>query len=294
MSGAGSRLFAEGLKLRRPMTVVCSIAVVLVIAFQVIAFQRAADERFRSLTAPGSTCAGKTERECFPLVELRAAFPAVGLQRDPVGVLGVAAGFIASLPGAIGLLAVAAAFVSGEWERGSIAAVFGRNPDRGAFVVTKFAILWLLGMAWLVTAYAALVALVPVLNALYEAQAIESGVDVLGFSLVRLGKATVVLAAYSAIGTAFGVLVRSPLASLASSVAFLSLGIGIARVWPISFGYWVAQWMSYDRNDFGGSHLWPVHAAGARLIEELVAPMGLAACLVFAGLAAMVLRRASV
>jgi hypothetical protein len=288
------RFTAEVTKLRRPVIVASLTAVLIVIVLQVFAYQRAADERYRSLTMPGSTCAGRTERTCFPLVELRADFPAVGLQRHPVALGGVAAGFVASLPGAITLMIFSAAFVAGEWERGTVAVVLARSPDRASYTMTKYAVLATIGIALLLVVWLALLLVVPVLNTLHQPQSIPPTFDVVRFSLMQLMRAAFVIGAYAGIGTASGMLIRSPLGSLGATITFIAVGIGLSRIWPVSFGYWIAQWMGFNRDAFGGTHLWPVHAAGAGGVQSAIPVLGLAGCMSLPFAAIAVLRRSEV
>jgi hypothetical protein len=77
-------------------------------------------------------------------------------------------------------------------------------------------------------------------------------------------------------------------------LAFVAFGIGLSRLSPIAFGYWVAQWMDFDREAFGGTHLWPVHAAGAGILDSVVPAVGLVACGLAPFVASWVLRRSDV
>ncbi len=288
------RFGSEAMKLRRPLIAMCLIAVLAIVALGVIAYQREADQRYRSLTAPGSTCARKTESTCFPLVELRADFPGIGLQRDPLALAGIAAGFAASLPGAIALMTVAAAFVAGDWDRGTMAVILARNPDRPHYVLTKYVVLLAGGLALLLGLWLTLVTLTPLLNALYQPQRIPSGFSSAVFSMNQVARSILVIAAYAGIGTASGILIRSSLASLGANLAFVGFGIGLSRIWPVSFGSWVAEWMGFDREAFGGIHLWPVHDAGTGILESAIPVAGLIACVLLPLVAIWVLGRSDV
>jgi hypothetical protein len=288
------RFGSEAIRLRRPLIGVCVTAFLVTVALDVVAYQREANERYRSLTAPGSTCAGETESTCFPLVELRADFPAVGLQRAPLPLLGVAAGFAASLPGAITMLIVAAAFVSGDWDRGTAALILARDPDRARFVLAKHLVLLVGALALLPALWLMLVALTPLLNVLYQPQRIQADLNGAVFSLDRAARSILVIAAFAGLGTTAGILIRSSLASLGATLAFLAFGIGSGRVWPVSFGSWVAEWMRFDRDAFAGTHLWPVHDAGAGVLETAIPVAGLFASALLPLVAVRVVRRSDV
>jgi hypothetical protein len=180
-------------------------------------------------------------------------------QQDPLGVGGVVAGFMASLPGAIVMAGLAGAFVGGEWSSRTIAGVLARDPRRMRFVLVKFLSQWCLGIALMLAAWALLAALGPFLRALYQVPPGPPSFDIGAFTLEHLLRAIVVIGVYASVGTLAAVIARNPLGTFGFSFGFVVAALifgGIPATYPLSLGYWVGVWMGYHRVDMLADHVW--------------------------------------
>jgi hypothetical protein len=207
------------------------------------------------------------------------AHPLAEAQQDPIGVGGVVAGFIASLPGAIVIAGLAGAFLGGEWSSRTIAGVLARDPRRVRFVLVKFLSLWCLGIALMLASWVGLIALGPLLRAIYQVPPGPRSFDMGAFTLEQLLRAVVVVGVYASIGTLAAVIARNPLGTFGISFGFVVAGLVAARsteTYPLSLGYWVGSWMGYERATLLDDHVWIDSAAFRGSVAGALA--GLVAC----------------
>lgn len=258
-------LASDLLKLRRPLVALCFLAVAVLVVLLVWKAQAEAAASFRAATAEGSVCPG----ECLESIRYFNALASV--QQHPVGIGGISAGFSASLPGAFAVFAIASAHVAGEWSRGTMPALVARQPRRARLVLVKYLAVLSFAYALLFGLWAVLAVVALAARASFDIPQGLSWVDPGTFALAQVARASIVLAAYAAVGTISSLLLRSPLAAFGGSVAFLLVSFPLSYVWPLSFSYWIASTMRFEHQQLFQGHVWPVQASGGGSLRQAVA-----------------------
>jgi hypothetical protein len=224
-------------------------------------------------------------------------FPLVSAQQDPIGVGGIAAGFLTTAPGALAVLAVAAGYTGGDWSRRTMAWLVARDPRRMGMVLRRFIVTWGIGVLLFAAIWLALAALIPLFGALYELPPPSSEMPLGSFALEQGMRAVVVFGVYAAIGTAASFVTRSALTAFLVGAFVIVVSIGSSSVMPwyrFSLGYLVGGWMGFTRANLLVDHVW-VDAFPGPIPGEIAIVIGLLGTAVVAlGVAGLVVRRASV
>ncbi len=147
------------------------------------------------------------------------------LLETPVGSGAAAAGMLASVPGFLFVLIVAAAHTGGEWSDRTLTPALIAGRSRLRFLLAKTLSTWATSVAVLLATWLVLALTSPVLRsvaALPSSDGAATPADAVGF----VGRAVLVLLAFSVILTAGAVLVRGALGTFA-------LGLGILVVFAV-------------------------------------------------------------
>jgi hypothetical protein len=186
--------------------------------------------------------------------------PYGALTQDPVGALGVVAGWMASLLGLAVVAGLAAVLVANEWGQGTARVILARRPSRWRYGLTKTAAVWSAAVALLVVEWLLLAAAGPVLSRVYHVAPASDALNPRHFACIQFVRALLPLGVFAAVSTAFGLLLRSPLASfIATMLVGLAAVASSAVRSALSFspGYWLGSWMQFDPRGTWRDHLWP-------------------------------------
>lgn len=168
--------------------------------------------------------------------EIEAGFAAtaehMGLAQHPLGAVGWAFGWLATAPGLIAVLLLAAFFTAGEWSRGTAVPLLLQEQRLWRLLSAKTAVLWL----WSLLAAAATSLGVWVLAAshtrgvfpLYHSVPSD---EVLSFALQRSGTGVLVLGLACAAAVALAAVVRMPLRTVLVGVLILAVAAQPLTSW---------------------------------------------------------------
>ncbi|MFE9771364.1 hypothetical protein ACFYOV_06765 [Streptomyces sp. NPDC005931] len=192
----------------------------------------AEDTRNRPADVPAEPflkeCLAGLERTRAAYADIEAGFAAtadhMGLAQHPLGALGWAFGWLATTPGLIAVLLLAAFFTAGEWSRGTAVPLLLHEQRLWRLLSAKAAVLWL----WCLLAAAVTwlgVWLLAVSHArrafpLYRTVTSDEAVS---FALQRGGTGVLVLAAACAGAVAVAAVVRMPLRTVLVGVLLLAV-----------------------------------------------------------------------
>jgi ABC-type transport system involved in multi-copper enzyme maturation permease subunit len=308
--GKGMRpLKAELTKLRRPLT--WAILVVAVLTSLAFAWQgaRNASAGGRPSTVapvtcaslglpPGSLCqrAVAVEGQIQTYRERRArsrpesrhnARPSDARPvENPLAAGKLAAGFMASLPGALLILLLAAGHVAGEWNGRTIKVVLCQEGRRWRVLAAKLVSLWVVAMAIFVADWVALAAASPILKSAYPLGGGGMSWSAAWSAVAAdAARAPLVMAVFCLLGVAAAVVVRNALGAFVAGagivVASVAAAGNFAAVAPWTLAYWVSGWMQFRSHGYVIYHFWVDGFPGS-----VAAPGALAG---FAGLAALIL-----
>jgi ABC-type transport system involved in multi-copper enzyme maturation permease subunit len=252
-------------------------------------------------TGPQASVSGKCVRSPSPACQnpaaqqhdfrLAAARDTARLERP--GAIGqVAGGLLASLPGVLVIALLAGGHWGGEWSGRTVRALLTREGRRRRVLVAKWVSLWAASVIALLAAWAALALAGPLLAAAYGLPA--AGVPLwygFGASLAVFAHALVVLALFSAVGVAAGVVARGQLACTAVTggavlVTLIVAGLGSAGRWsPATF---VQAWMQFQfASQYLPTNFWARFLSGQAFGE----PVGLLGVMAWTGVAGLIASR---
>lgn len=182
------------------------------------------------------------------------------LLQDPLGSGVLAAGMLASVPGALALLLLAAGHVGNEWSGRTIKQVLVQEGRRWRVLAAKLASLWLAGVGLLLGVWAALVPLSFVLDSYRLGGSPLSPAAAWRAAAPQLARAPLVLAAFVVVEVLAAVLTRNTLGSFFLALVFV-LGSLVAGNYPVTsrgtLSYWVAGWMGFREVGATPFYLWP-------------------------------------
>jgi len=280
-------LRTELLKLLRPAMLVAGLGIVGMLAMVFAAYQSSAEvQRLSAIrdyealahaafdperqcedlygVPPGPECERLRDEEVAMarrwVTESQSVYPFAHVQQHPLGIGGIVAGHLASLLGALVIGAVSAMHIAGEWATGTIKPVLARHGRGIYFIASKFLSTWIAGVLLLVASWGGLVAVSPLLRALYaDVHPSPPGFDMWAYTMPKVGRAVIVLGFFAALGTLAAVLTRSPIATFITSLG-LVFAFQVASAFKATFqvapGYWVSAWMGFQRNGLWAQHLW--------------------------------------
>jgi hypothetical protein len=304
-------LQAELLKLRRPLLLWVAVALVGFLALTAwgqvrdaaTQYQFSQLEQGQSVTIGQPNCAdlglpegpqceaAKQQQLAEMRQSMQASLAQSALQgrrmQHPLAIGALVAGMLASMPGALVLLLLAAAHVGHEWSGHTIKQVLTQEGRRWRVLAAKLASLWLAGACLLLAAWAALALLTFVFRT-YEvggsAMSTEAAWRLAG---PPVGRSLLVLAAFVVVGVLASLVTRNTLGALFLGLAFVIASLVLGNYAAMTRGtlsYWVAGWMGF-RVDVMGSppvpYLWsgsfpqkiphPSHQAGLYGLGALLA-----------------------
>jgi ABC-type transport system involved in multi-copper enzyme maturation permease subunit len=322
-------LGAELTKLRRPLT--WCVLVVAVLASVTFAWQgirnayRATDQAPQSQAPapvvtcqdlqlpPGALCdravAVEEQIDAYRLEQAAAAsdsrhhaHPQDALPvEQPLAAGKLAIGFMASLPGALLILLLAAGHVANEWNGRTMKMVLTQQGRRWRVLAAKAASLWLAAMAILTLDWIVLALLSPFFKAAYPlGQPGPSWSAAWSAVAADAARAPLVMALFAALGVSVAVVVRNTIGAFAAAsgilVASLAGAGNLAAVAPWTLTWWVSGWMRFRSHGYVIYHFWvdafPGHAGPPGYVSGL---LGLAGAIVaLAVVAVVVFRRVDV
>lgn len=258
-------LSAELRKLVRPLLWGTAIASVLFFGLLVWGSSANAASSVRSPSSD-SACDGSSAPAC---VTMRAQATA-GANRQaleerrqelPGRVGEVAAGMMASVPGALVVALLAGAAVGGEWSGRTIRTVFTHEGRRIRVLATKWVALWLVVMALTLLVWAVLAVEGPILAAAYHLPG--AGLSLFGGlsgSVTQVARAGLVLAFFTLIGVMAGALTRNNVGTVALVVGVIVVCLivgGVAATARLSPATSVQSWMGFSfRGGFLPTNFW--------------------------------------
>lgn len=191
------------------------------------------------------------------VLSTRYTLGAASLAQNPVGAGVQAGGGMASLLGFMIVMILAAGHVGGEWSGRTLRVMLVREPNRWKILAVKAASLWLASLGFLLLMWATTAAV----GGYYRLTAPLDPIGGPGFHAVTglavLGKAAVVLAVYSVLGTAFAALTKGVIGTLTAGMAFGAASFmgGYTFSWLShhEFVFWVSGFVGFGRPTLIGS-----------------------------------------
>jgi ABC-type transport system involved in multi-copper enzyme maturation permease subunit len=220
---------------------------------------------------------------------------------QPLAAGKLALGFMASLPGALLILLLAAGHVANEWNGRTIKTVLTQEGRRWRILAAKAASLWIAAMGIVAVDWIALALLSPILKAAYPL-----GLGGLSWSAswsavaADAARAPLVIAVFAALGVAAAVVVRNAIGAFAIASGILLASItaagNLAAVAPWTLAWWVSGWMRFRSHGYVIYHLWvdafPGHASHPGFVSGLIGVAG--AIAVLAAVAVGIFRRVNI
>jgi ABC-type transport system involved in multi-copper enzyme maturation permease subunit len=265
-------LQAELLKLRRPLLLWAAVALVGFVALTAwgqvrdAATQYQFSQQQQGQSAPigqpsctdlglpeGQQCeAAKQQQLAEMRQEMEAFFARSALQgrrvQHPLAIGALAAGMLASVPGALVLLLLSAAHVGNEWSGHTIKQVLTQEGRRWRVLAAKLASLWLVAAGLLPLTWAALALLTFAFRSYKVGGSAMSAQAAWKLAGPLAGRSLLVLAAFVVVGVLASLVTRNTLGGLFLGVAFVigSLVVGnYAFMTRGTLSYWVAGWMGF-------------------------------------------------
>jgi ABC-type transport system involved in multi-copper enzyme maturation permease subunit len=279
-------LQAELLKLRRPLLLWVAVALVGFLALTAwgqvheaatqYQFSQQQPDQGVMIGQPSCTDLGLPEgQQCEAakqqqLAEMRKSMQASLAQsalqgrrmQHPLAIGALVAGMLASVPGALVLLLLAAGHVGNEWSGHTIKQVLTQEGRRWRVLAAKLASLWLVAAGLLLVAWAALAPLTLVFRAYQVGGSALSTQEAWKLAGPLLVRSLLVLAAFVVVGVLASLVTRNTLGGLALGLAFVigSLVLGNYAVMTRgTLSYWVAGWMGFRVDETGapqGPYVW--------------------------------------
>lgn len=193
--------------------------------------------------------------------ELERSARISAMTQQPLGALGLAAGFCGSMIGVLFMLLAAGVHVGGEWTGRTIKEVLPRDGRMWRFVVLKAASLWVAGLWLLLCSWVGLVLLGVVGQRIWPLGDAPATREVLSWAGPLIGRVIIMLGVLAVLGAFLGVIVRSPIGTflggmlLTAAAVFATRSDSLAKLSPAGWG---GTWMRFTRIQFVYDHpLWP-------------------------------------
>jgi ABC-type transport system involved in multi-copper enzyme maturation permease subunit len=211
----------------------------------------------------------------------RAAASATSMLAQPGEIGHVAAGMFASVPGLLLIAVVAGGHWGGEWGSRTIRQLLSRQGRRSRVLTAKWLSIWAAGVAAMACCWLVLAAVAPVIAAAVGLPAAHVSLWAgLGSSTSAIGRASVVLGLFAAVGTAAGVIARGQLATTAITAGTMLLALlvaGIASIGRLSPATFVQAWMDFGSSGYLPTNFWSRFVSGGPPTGELAGLLGIAA-----------------
>jgi ABC-type transport system involved in multi-copper enzyme maturation permease subunit len=265
-------LQAELLKLRRPLLLWVAVALVGFLALTAwgqvrdaaTQYQFSQQQQGQSVTIGQPSCtdlglpegpqceAAKQQQLAQMRQSMEASLAQSALQgrrmQHPLAIGALVAGMLASVPGALVLLLLAAGHVGNEWSGHTIKQVLTQEGRRWRVLAAKLASLWLVAGGLLLAGWAALALLTFVFRTYKVGGSAMSAEAAWKLAGPLLGRSLLVLAAFVVVGVLASLVTRNTLGGVFLGLAFVvgSLVLGnYALVTRGTLSYWVAGWMGF-------------------------------------------------
>jgi ABC-type transport system involved in multi-copper enzyme maturation permease subunit len=168
--------------------------------------------------------------------------------QHPLAIGALAAGMLASVPGALVLLLLAAGHVGNEWSGHTIKQVLTQEGRRWRVLAAKLASLWLVAAGLLLVTWTALALLSFVFRTYQVGGSALSTQAAWRLAGPLAGRSLLVLAAFVVVGVLASLVTRNTLGGVFLGFAFVigSLVLGnLAFMTRGTLSYWVAGWMGF-------------------------------------------------
>ena len=220
---------------------------------------------------------------------------------QPLAAGKLAAGFMASLPGAFLILLLAAGHMANEWNGRTMKVVLTQEGRRWRVIAAKAASLWIVAIGVLVVDWVALALFSPILKAAYPL-----GTRGLSWSAAwtavaaDAARAPLVLAAFTVLGVTAAVLIRNTIGAFAAALGILVVSLAaagnLAAVAPWTITWWVSGWMQFRSHGYVVYHYWvdsfPGNAGSPGFVAGTLGVIG--STVVLGAIAVGIFRRAEV
>lgn len=186
---------------------------------------------------------------------------AASLEQNPLGAGVQAGGAMASLLGFVLITILAAGHVGGEWSGRTLRPMLIRQPNRWRVFSIKVLSLWIASLAILLITWAVLAIFALAFRAISPLEPIGIAGFPASSGPSEMGRAALILAVYSTLGTTLAMIARSVVGTLTTGLAFGagSLILGYQFTWAShhEFVYWVTGFMGwYDPRMIGTGTYW--------------------------------------
>jgi hypothetical protein len=306
-------LLADFRKTRRPLFLWLSLGMLVLSAFLTV---------YTQLPAAGSLSGSKMELQYFlklqaagdyssPVLnnkdELAAAISAqrdtvaqnqnetrlAGSTQHPLGALGLAVGFTASMVGAFIVLLAAAGHVAGEWSGKTIKEILVAEGRRGRLIWVKVVSLFLFGLWLLVCSYIGIALWGLVTRRWIHIDRVASTAEVRAWIFPMLWRAPLVILLFAFAAVALSLVFRHRIATILAGAVLLIASNFFAYhsvlVTKYSPAGWVASFMGFKQREFLIYKLWANAPEG---VSASIGAIGVCVLLVaFLALAVVFMRK---
>ena len=204
----------------------------------------------------------------------------------------MAAGLMASLPGAFIIALLAAGHTGGKWTRRTVRTQLLVDARRTRLLVCAWASTWLASVAVFAATWVALAICGPVLQSVYHLPGHAPGLGQAWAATWPLaGRAVLTMAVFAAVGTAAAVVTRSTIGTLSLTIGAVMVSLIAGSLTTLSQAtpaYWVAAWMRFPERTYVVTSYWstllaPGGAAASRSVALIELLALLVCCIAGAG-----------
>lgn len=286
-------LLAEFCKMRRPFFLWLSLGMLVLSAFMTVYTQLPAAaslsgskmqlEHFLKLQAAGDyssspvlsnqgelAAAISDQRYGVSLTQDQTRF--AGSTQHPLGALGLAVGFTASMLGAFVILLAASGHVAGEWSGRTIKELLVAEGRRGRLIWVKIISMFVFGVWLLVCSYIGVALWGLVTRRWIHIDNVASTAELRAWIYPMLWRAPLVILLFAIIAVALSLVLRHRIATILAGVALLFASnfaayhsILLTRYSPAG---WVSSFMGFKQRE------WLVYKLWANASDGVGAPMG--------------------
>lgn len=177
----------------------------------------------------------------------------------------MAAGLMASLPGAFIIALLAAGHTGGKWTRRTLRTQLLVDARRTRLLVCAWASTWLASIAVFAVTWIALAVCGPMLQSAYH---LPGHAPSLGRAWAATwplaGRAVLTMAVFAALGTAAAVVTRSTVGTLSLTIGVIMVSLIAGSLTTLSHAtpaYWVAAWMHFPEKTYVVTSYWSAFLA---------------------------------
>jgi ABC-type transport system involved in multi-copper enzyme maturation permease subunit len=227
------------------------------------------------------------------LARTQADMRFAGSTQHPLGALGLAVGFTASMVGAFLILLASAVHVSGEWSGKTIKEILVAEGRRGRLIWAKIVSLFVFGLWLLVCSYIGIALWGLVTSRWIHIDQVASTAEVRAWVYPMLWRAPLVILLFVVAAVALSLVLRHRIATIMAGAALLvasnfvaSHSVSVTKYSPVG---WIASFMGFKQREWLVYKLW---ANAPQRMSAIFGAIGVCALLVaFLVLAVVVMRK---